>query len=202
MPNCARSRGANRGEVQRGRRNAWGVIRNGKQANWLASACWEHWRKMESFRGRYTNKVDAKGRVSVPAKFRAVTAAQGLNGIICFPSIQSPCVEGGGPKLSAVIDEMLDRLDPFSPERDVLAAVLVGDSYELTFDSDGRVVLPEELREHSGISNQVTFVGLGAKFQIWEPAAYETFRAEALSHARSHSDLLKSPFAGGGKGAA
>lgn len=158
-------------------------------------------RTMESFRGRFTNKIDAKGRVSVPAKFRTVTVAQGLNGIICFPSFQGGFVEGGGPALSSMIDDMLDQLDPFSPERDALAAVLLGDSAELLFDSDGRVVLPEDLRAHAGISDQITFVGLGRKFQIWEPTAYEAFRLEALDRARAHGDLLKSPYTPSGGGA-
>ncbi|MDE1173432.1 MAG: division/cell wall cluster transcriptional repressor MraZ [Parvibaculaceae bacterium] len=148
---------------------------------------------MESFRGRFTNKIDAKGRVSVPAKFRAVAVAQGLNGIICFPSFQGPFVEGGGPALASTIDEMLDRLDPFSPERDALAAVLIGDSAELLFDSDGRIMLRDDLREHAGITDQISFVGLGRKFQIWEPGAYEAFRLDALERARAHGDLLKSP---------
>lgn len=157
---------------------------------------------MESFRGRFTNKIDAKGRVSVPAKFRVVTTSQGLNGVVCFPSIQGAFLEGCGPAFSAVIDEMLDRLDPFSRERDVLASVLIGDSAELMFDSDGRVVLPEELRAHAKIIDEATFVGLGKKFQIWEPKAYEAFRAEALEQARAHGDLLRSPLALGPGGGA
>lgn len=157
---------------------------------------------MESFRGRFTNKIDAKGRVSVPAKFRAITIAQGLGGIVCFPSIQGAFVEGCGPAFSAVIDEMLDRLDPFSRERDLLASVLLGDSAELMFDSDGRIVLPEDLRAHANITDEATFVGMGRKFQIWEPRAYEAFRAEALEQARAHGDLLRSPMALGSGGGA
>jgi len=150
---------------------------------------------MESFRGRFTNKIDAKGRVSLPAKFRSVAASQGLNGVVCFPSFQGRFIEGSGPHFAASIDEMLQRLDPFSPERDMLASVLIGDSAELMFDSDGRVVLPEELRAHAGIADEATFVGLGEKFQIWEPKAFEAFRAEALEKARGYGDLLKSPAA-------
>jgi MraZ protein len=157
---------------------------------------------MESFRGRFTNKIDAKGRVSLPAKFRSVATSQGLNGVVCFPSIRGAFIEGCGPRFADTIDQMLQRLDPFSPERDMLASVLIGDSAELMFDSDGRVVLPEELRAHAGISDEATFVGLGDKFQIWEPRAYEAFRAEALEKARAHGDLLKSPMLFGPGGGA
>lgn len=150
---------------------------------------------MESFRGRFTNKIDAKGRVSLPAKFRSVATSQGLNGVVCFPSFQGSFIEGSGPRFADEIAQMLQRLDPFSSERDMLASVLIGDSAELMFDSDGRIVLPEELRAHAGIADEATFVGLGEKFQIWEPKAFEAFRAEALEKARAHGDLLKSPTA-------
>ncbi len=150
---------------------------------------------MESFRGRFTNKIDAKGRVSLPAKFRSVATSQGLNGVVCFPSFQGSFIEGSGPRFADEIAQMLQRLDPFSSERDMLASVLIGDSAELMFDSDGRIVLPEELRAHAGIADEATFVGLGEKFQIWEPKAFEAFRAEALEKARAHGDLLKSPAA-------
>lgn len=148
---------------------------------------------MESFRGNITNKVDAKGRVSVPAKFRAITQNEGFAGIYCFCSFQGPFLEGGGPQFNAEIDDMLGQLGTFSSELNELAAVLVGESDELMFDADGRVSLSEDLRRHAGIGEQATFVGMGRKFQIWEPKAYEDFRAAALEAARKHSDLLKSP---------
>jgi transcriptional regulator MraZ len=150
---------------------------------------------MLSFRGTYTNKIDAKGRVSVPAKFRGVTAAQEFPGIICFPSLIDPCIEGGGPDLDAEIDMMLNRLDPFSRERNVLANMLKAQSAELMFDADGRISLPEMLTAKAGISEQVTFVGLGSKFQIWEPQAYERYLADVLADAGEHEALLKSPYA-------
>ncbi len=149
---------------------------------------------MESFRGRFTNKIDAKGRVSVPAKFRAVTMAQGLNGVICFPPLNPGAfIEGCGPAFSDIVDQMLDRLDPFSPERQSLAAVLIGESAELTFDADGRVILPETLRNLAGIKDEATFVGMGQRFQVWEPKAYEEYYAKALEEAQRYRELLRAP---------
>jgi len=152
-------------------------------------------RDMLSFRGTFTNKIDAKGRVSVPAKFRAVTAAQKFSGVICFPSLIDPCVEGGGPDLDAEIDMMLNRLDPFSRERNVLANMLKAQSAELMFDADGRVSLPDMLVAKANITDQITFVGLGSKFQLWEPQAYERYLGQALAEASRHGELLKSPYA-------
>lgn len=148
---------------------------------------------MDSFRGRFTNKIDAKGRVSVPAKFRAITTAQGMAGVLVFPSLSGSMLEGCGPSFSSVIDSILDQLDPFSKERDALASALIGDSAELMFDNDGRVVIPEELRDFAGIKEEATFVGMGPKFQIWEPRAYEIFREAAREHAASNTNLLRAP---------
>ncbi|ABS64021.1 protein of unknown function UPF0040 [Parvibaculum lavamentivorans DS-1] len=161
---------------------------------------------MNSFRGRYTNKIDSKGRVSVPAKFRAVSIAQGLNGIICFPPLsEGKFIEGCGPAFSEEIDRMLDRLDPFSEERDMLASVLLGESAELMFDADGRVNLPDNLRELAGLTDEVVFVGAGPRFQIWEPGAYAAFAVEAQKRVPGFRELLKStqaslrPEGGGGR---
>ena len=149
---------------------------------------------MESFRGRFTNKIDAKGRVSVPAKFRAVTVAQGFNGIICFPPLnEGRFIEGCGPPFAATIDKMLARLDPFSTERDMLASVLHGESAELMFDADGRVILPETLREFAGITDEAVFVGAGERFQIWEPKAHAAFTVEARKQVPSFRAMLKAP---------
>ena len=149
-------------------------------------------RAMELFGGKTTNKLDAKGRVSLPAKFRAVASAQGASTLYCFPSFQGAFIEGGGPQFRADLQAMLDRLDPFSEEHDQLADVVIGAGVDLSFDKDGRVVLPEELRAYAGIGHQVTFVGLGRKFQIWEPSAYEAFHAQSIRNAHQHRGLLKS----------
>lgn len=156
---------------------------------------------MDSFRGRFTNRIDAKGRISVPAKFRAVTMTQGLNGVICFPPLNPGAFfEGCGPAFSDIVDQMLDRLDPFSPERQSLAAVLIGESAELSFDADGRVTLPEALRNLAGIKDEATFVGMGQRFQVWEPKAYEDYYAKALEEAQRNRDLLRAPSSGGQSG--
>lgn len=146
---------------------------------------------MESFRGRFTNKIDAKGRISVPAKFRAIVIAQGLNGIICSPSFKGAYLEASGPAYSEMLDQAINRLGMFSDEHDSLAAALYGESHDLSFDGDGRIVLPEELRHHAKITDEAMFVGFGARFLIWEPKAYEAYRVNALGDAKSLRDLMQ-----------
>lgn len=147
---------------------------------------------MERFVSTFINKIDAKGRVSVPASFRAVLERDGLvdGGIYCYPSLDAPALDAGGKSLAANIDRLLDGLPDYSDERDELSVALYGDVVTLAVDQDGRIVLPDALRAHAGLSTQVAFVGLGQKFQMWEPTQFEQRRAGARDKVRDHRKLL------------
>lgn len=135
---------------------------------------------MDRFVSTFTNKIDAKGRVSVPASFRAVLERDGYaGGIYCYPSLDAPALDCGGERLAQKIDGLLAGLPDYSDERDELSVALYGDVQVLSIDGDGRIVLPEGLRAHASLDAAVTFVGLGDKFQMWEPLRFEKRRAEA-----------------------
>jgi MraZ protein len=84
------------------------------------------------------------------------------------------------------LSEPLNQLNLFSQEHDDLAAALYSDAFPVEADKEGRVVLPDALVVHAGLTDAVVFMGLGRTFQIWEPAAAERRRAEARERARSH----------------
>ena len=152
---------------------------------------------MTRFMSTIEGKIDAKGRVSVPAVFRSAILAQnggaaGPHSIFIYPSFTEMTIEGGGVSLSQHYNQMVDRLDPFTEEYEALASVLFGDSHTLTFDSDGRVSLPEALLHHAQIDKAVCFVGMGSKFRIWNPEAYADYRAKARARALEDRSLLKS----------
>ena len=150
---------------------------------------------MNRFVSTFTNKIDAKGRVSVPASFRAVLESDrytegSTGGIYCYPSLDAPALDAGGQSLAQKIDGLLDGLPDYSDERDELSVALYGDVQILALDQDGRIVLPEGLRAHAGLSSHVTFVGLGSKFQMWEPARFEERRARAREKVQDHRRLF------------
>lgn len=145
---------------------------------------------MDQFVSTFTNKIDTKGRVSIPASFRTVLAKDGLEGIYCYPSLDAPALDAGGQRLLNKINALVEDLAPYSDERDQLATALFGTSEILSIDQDGRTILPERLGEHAGITNQITFVGLGEKFQLWEPKRFETYQAEARQKVRDLRKLL------------
>ena len=157
---------------------------------------------MGQFVSSFTNKIDSKGRVSVPASFRAILAREeGEGGIYCYPSLDAPALDAGGKRLVNQIGELLEELAPNGDEKDQLATALYGDSIMMKVDSDGRIKLPEPLREHAGITDKVVFVGLGGKFQMWEPAKFEAHRLQAREKVRELRKLLgvgRRPKGGGG----
>src|SRR5499426_3269218 len=146
---------------------------------------------MDRFVSTFTNKIDAKARVSIPASFRAVLERDGYaGGIYCYPSLDAPALDAGGQSLAQKIDGLLAGLPDYSDERDELSVALYGDVQVLAIDGDGRIVLPEGLRTHAGLRDQVTFVGLGDKFQMWSPKAFDERRARARAKAHEHRQLF------------
>lgn len=142
---------------------------------------------MERFVSSYGFRLDAKGRVSIPAPFRAVLLRDGFEGLYVHPSLEAQALDAGGHGLLAEIDQLIGNLAPFSDERDHFSTALYGLSEILKLDSEGRVILTETLKVYAGIRDAVTFVGLGHKFQIWEPDRF----AAHLSDARAKVKALK-----------
>ena len=148
-------------------------------------------RRMDRFVSTFTNKIDAKGRVSIPAPFRAVLERDGYGGgIYCYPSLDAPALDAGGERLAQKIDGLLSGLPDYSDERDELSVALYGDVKILGIDGDGRILLPQDLRAHAGIDGEITFVGLGDKFQMWAPQAFEQRRSKAREKVRDHRILF------------
>src|SRR5208337_5119121 len=68
---------------------------------------------VDEFVGNYTSRLDAKGRVSIPASFRAVLARDGYEGLYVHPSLDADAVDCGGNALLREIDDLLARLSPY-----------------------------------------------------------------------------------------
>lgn len=140
---------------------------------------------MSLFLSTYVNKVDSKGRVSVPAQFRAALAAEQFQGVVVFRSNNHAALEGFSWSFMEEIGERLDHFDLFSDSQDDLATAMFGDSVQLPFDGDGRIILPKDLIDFAGINDSAAFVGLGKKFQIWNPAAFRKRRDEARTQVKA-----------------
>ena len=145
---------------------------------------------MDRFVSHYMLRLDAKGRVSVPAAFRAVLARDGFDGLYCHPALDRPALDAGGNALLAEIDALVAGFSPYSDQREQFSLSLYGTSETLKIDAEGRVTLTETLKAHAGISDAVAFVGLGHKFRIWEPGRFRAELAEATEKVRAFKQEL------------
>lgn len=138
---------------------------------------------MKSFIGTFVNKIDAKGRISVPAPFRAVLQTKNLSGVTCYPALTGPCIEGCGlDRIEAMVETLPDDPIP-SVDEDAIAHLIFASARDLQFDGGGRIVLPADFLAKADLSDQGAFVGKGRTFQIWNPSALETAQAEMFERA-------------------
>jgi MraZ protein len=141
------------------------------------------------FLSTYVNKIDRKGRVSVPAAFRAALMPANAKGIIVYRAVKLPAIEGSGLDRAEDLSRRIDRLPELSDERDALSALL-GELRPLDFDGEGRIVLPAEFVHHASLSDAAVFVGCGPTFQIWEPERFRRHQDEMRTRIRERGLTL------------
>ena len=143
------------------------------------------------FLSTYENRLDKKGRVSVPASFRSYLSNLGYNGVICYPSFNNQAIEVWSQDRIEKISNSIDSLSPFEEKRDFFATSILSESVNLQFDSEGRISLTPKLLKHAKIKNSMLFVGQGKPFQIWEPTIFEKFKVTARKKANLNRASLK-----------
>ncbi|EXL09778.1 division/cell wall cluster transcriptional repressor MraZ [Aquamicrobium defluvii] len=124
---------------------------------------------MDRFLSSSVNRIDAKGRVSVPAHFRSVVQKRGYTELYALRCLDQPAMDVGGPDLLDRYEQRIAQEDPFLQTADDMSFFCHGDGAFLKLDQDGRITMTDFIREHTGIGQEVAFVGRGQFFQIWEP---------------------------------
>jgi len=160
----------------------WQELRVAGRRIWRAGAGWV--RVLDRFVSNFVNRLDSKGRVSIPASYRGVLAKDGFEGLYVHPSLHAQALDCGGFALMREIDGVLGGFSTYSEEHDLLSTALMGTSEILRIDSEGRIVLTDSLKAYAGITSDVAFVGHGHKFQIWEPGRFQAHLVEARSRLR------------------
>lgn len=146
---------------------------------------------MALFLSTFVNKIDRKGRVSVPAAFRSALAAETFQGFVTFRSYKHAALDCCGYTRMQRLSQSVDELDLFSDDQESLTAAIFADAQQIPFDGDGRVILPQSLLAHAGIEERIAFVGRGSTFQIWQPEAFGQAQEEARTRVRQAQTTLK-----------
>ena len=143
------------------------------------------------FLSTFENRLDKKGRVSVPASFRSYLSNLGYNGIICYPSFNNNCIEAWPQDRIEKISIAIESLNPFEEKKYYFATSILAESSNLQFDSEGRILITSKLLKHAKIKSNMLFVGQGKTFQIWEPSNYEKFKVTAKRKSNIYRASLK-----------
>jgi len=136
---------------------------------------------VSDFIGRYLNKVDKKGRVSVPAGWRPSLISKDFSGIIAQSSLSEKAIDAYPRDYLELLQGKLDLNDPLLEENEYESTVLFGGSV-LSFDSEGRVVLSDSLRNEINLASEALFVGMGRRFRIWNPKIFNEYLGRAKSY--------------------
>ena len=144
---------------------------------------------MAVFLSSFVNKIDKKGRVSVPASFRSVLGVD-ASGIVIFRSLQYDALDGCSIAHLELLSQSLEKLDLPPETFELIETTIFGGSVQIPFDSEGRVSLPPHLAAAVGIDNEVAFVGRRKTFQLWNPEKLAAHDAATRSAARAQNISL------------
>lgn len=146
---------------------------------------------MSLFLSTFENKVDSKGRVSLPSFFRNVLLENNQNYVVLYESSINNCIEGCSLNRIEELSKKIDDLDPFSSEKDAFATIILGGSAQVQFDKDGRILLPKNLVNFADINDTAVFVGKGQFFEIWQPELFKKYQIEAREKFKNNRGIFR-----------
>ena len=146
---------------------------------------------MGLFLSCYENRLDTKGRISVPAAFRSSLMNENFSGVILYRSFTHNCIEGLSMSRMEKIAGATDNTDMFDDTMDDLTAMIFADARPLMFDVTGRIIIPSDLLKHANITDTALFVGRGNGFQIWNPEDFTKTQKKSLEKLRAKKPNLK-----------
>ncbi|HEY1690724.1 MAG TPA: division/cell wall cluster transcriptional repressor MraZ [Polyangiaceae bacterium] len=124
------------------------------------------------FRGRYEHSIDAKGRTSVPARYRDALSAAGERRIVLTSALDT-CLVAYAPSEWAAFEEKLSRLPQFDRAVQKLRRIYVSGAVECEFDDVGRILVPPTLRDHAGLKKDVLWAGAGRYAELWDKESWQ-----------------------------
>jgi MraZ protein len=133
---------------------------------------------MDRFLSNAINNIDAKGRVSVPARFRSVLQKRGYSELYALRALEIPALDVGGLDLLDRYEQRMELEDPFLQTAEDMSFFCHGDGAFLKLDQDGRITVTDFIRDHTGITDTVAFVGRGQFFQVWDPSRFTEYREQ------------------------
>lgn len=146
------------------------------------------------FRGQFTHSIDAKGRTSLPSRFREQLARDGDLRLILTPALFEQCIDVYPFRAWEAFEARVAQLPQFDPGVVRLRRLYVSAAVDCELDKQGRVLVPAHLREHSALKREVVWAGVGNKAELWASESW----AETNQMSPEERDDLKHKMSGWG----
>ncbi|MGB8222871.1 MAG: division/cell wall cluster transcriptional repressor MraZ [Polyangiales bacterium] len=131
------------------------------------------------FRGRYEHSIDAKGRTSVPSRFREVMTAQGDSKLVLTTGLDT-CLVAYPMAEWLAFEQRLSELPRFDADVVTLKRIYVSGAVECEVDKVGRLLIPAPLRKHARLQRDALWAGMGSYIELWAKASFENLRKDVL----------------------
>jgi MraZ protein len=142
------------------------------------------------FRGRYEHSIDAKGRTSVPSRFREVVSAQGDSKLVLTTGLDT-CLVAYPMTEWLEFERRLSELPRFDADVVTLKRIYVSGAVECEVDKVGRLLIPAALRKHARLKRDALWAGMGSYIELWAKETFESLRKEVLSDEDRRLEIAK-----------
>lgn len=142
------------------------------------------------FRGRYEHAIDAKGRTSLPSRFREVLAANGESKLVLTTGLE-PCLVAYPMSEWMAFEDRLSRLPSFDPNVAMLRRIYVSGAVECDLDKLGRLLIPGTLRDHASLDREALWAGMGKHIELWSKGRFEGMRDGVLADDGKRAEMAK-----------
>jgi MraZ protein len=142
------------------------------------------------FRGRYEHAIDAKGRTSLPSRFREVLAAHGEARLVITTGLDA-CLVAYPMGEWLAFEDRLAALPQFDPSVAMLRRIYVSGAVECDLDKLGRVLIPQTLREHADLKREALWAGMGRHIELWAKEQFESMRSGVLADDDKRAEMSR-----------
>jgi MraZ protein len=142
------------------------------------------------FRGITAINIDGKGRLAVPTRYREALGGQERASLVVTIDTEETCLLLYPTAQWQVIEDNLQRLPSFNAAARRIQRLLIGHATDVELDGNGRVLLPQLLRDYAHLDKHVVMIGQGNKFEVWDDDLWQSRREQWLVDEASREDGL------------
>lgn len=146
------------------------------------------------FRGHFEHSIDAKGRTSLPARFRDLLAATGDLRLVITPALFDPCLHAHPLRAWEALEEKIATLPQFDPNVVAFRRRYVSAAVECELDKQGRLLVPPALREHGDFHKEVLWAGMGPTIELWSKERWKVAQQMSDSQLADFKSAISEQF--------